>query len=394
MTDRERQNQDKAWRRSHSQAEAIDADERELHRREIIETDDLPRLLRRFGITRAAMEKAGIDSTAVSRLQSGENVETVSETTRQRLLSAASTDQRDAFTNALDQCLMSPVVRSLLEHAGQWRRVRAGLPTKSRPPVPTFAGPNNRLAFVDLDAEALQRERLNDFVAAHRRVAAVLPNHSLALVGDNRVVLAWWRILEPLLDWQESGFTERHWSELSDDEFQRFVEAGLERESILSSRDDDLSRVRGAITMRRPPDRWSPEPLAERLERGTAEQDDSVVTGDDTFADVDDAIGSAGGIDAAIGQLPDKEVQHAAPDREFQVRGLAVPTPRNEPPTEASQRKRRRQVEESTPSLLDFLRADAPALEELYGKTPEEIARELESRDPRPGAHHNFVGRR
>lgn len=55
--------------------------------------------------------------------------------------------------------------------------------------------------------------------------------------------LAYVRILAPLLDSAESGLIERRWQEMSDSELRRFVQAGIERESILLDRPPDLQRA-------------------------------------------------------------------------------------------------------------------------------------------------------
>ena len=51
------------------------------------------------------------------------------------------------------------------------------------------------------------------------------------------------RAVDPLLDGPESGFVERSWRDLSDDELARFVDAGLARERILLNRSPDVMRT-------------------------------------------------------------------------------------------------------------------------------------------------------
>lgn len=58
-----------------------------------------------------------------------------------------------------------------------------------------------------------------------------------------RYLLSVYRLIQPLLDSQGFGGIERHHSELSDVEFQRFVEAGWVREEILLTRESDQLRV-------------------------------------------------------------------------------------------------------------------------------------------------------
>jgi hypothetical protein len=61
-----------------------------------------------------------------------------------------------------------------------------------------------------------------------------------------RAELAYARILAPLLNWRESGFVERTWTELSRLERRRFIKAGMVRERILLTRAPDLQRAQQA----------------------------------------------------------------------------------------------------------------------------------------------------
>lgn len=58
-----------------------------------------------------------------------------------------------------------------------------------------------------------------------------------------RLLLARIRIVEPLVQAAESGFVERHWTELSDGQFRRFVDAGWKREKILLDRLPAYARI-------------------------------------------------------------------------------------------------------------------------------------------------------
>jgi hypothetical protein len=63
-------------------------------------------------------------------------------------------------------------------------------------------------------------------------------------IAPERYVLAFYRIIQPLLDSQGYGQIERHHSELEVDsaEFQQFIEAGWIREKILLRREADRVR--------------------------------------------------------------------------------------------------------------------------------------------------------
>jgi hypothetical protein len=67
----------------------------------------------------------------------------------------------------------------------------------------------------------------------------------LAMRGhfNPRARLAFLRILAPLLDFGESDGIERSWSELTDRERRKFIRAGVTREVILLSRENDVQRA-------------------------------------------------------------------------------------------------------------------------------------------------------
>ena len=62
----------------------------------------------------------------------------------------------------------------------------------------------------------------------------------------DRIQLAVLRMLEPLLESFASGGIERHHRTLTDDDLADFVRAGLRREVVLLSRENDLARVQHA----------------------------------------------------------------------------------------------------------------------------------------------------
>jgi hypothetical protein len=65
--------------------------------------------------------------------------------------------------------------------------------------------------------------------------------------SQRRLQWAWERMLEPLLDAEDTAFLERSWDELSEPEKRRFVEASVTRERILLRRDPDLQRAKRVI---------------------------------------------------------------------------------------------------------------------------------------------------
>lgn len=97
----------------------------------------------------------------------------------------------------------------------------------------------------------LEHER-NVLLDRVRRVAPEVLNDLYALANDrrflvDRLALALFRTLEPLLDAHSSGGVERHHSELDDQELRKFVKAGFDREMILLlPRSGDVERAQAA----------------------------------------------------------------------------------------------------------------------------------------------------
>jgi hypothetical protein len=60
---------------------------------------------------------------------------------------------------------------------------------------------------------------------------------------EERLRWAWERVLEPLLDAEDTGYLERAWEELSQDEQRKFAEASVTRECILLRRLPDPQRA-------------------------------------------------------------------------------------------------------------------------------------------------------
>jgi hypothetical protein len=63
-------------------------------------------------------------------------------------------------------------------------------------------------------------------------------------IAARRRFLAELRVVEPLLEYEESAFVERHWSELErDGRLETFIRYGVERERMLLTGDPPLQRV-------------------------------------------------------------------------------------------------------------------------------------------------------
>jgi hypothetical protein len=90
------------------------------------------------------------------------------------------------------------------------------------------------------------------------RIAMICPEISSGLLAlsrsgqyfVDRIELAALRIIDPLCQRAFSGQVEIHHSELSDDEFRRFVKAGFDRELILLDRESDVARIQTPISVK------------------------------------------------------------------------------------------------------------------------------------------------
>jgi hypothetical protein len=61
--------------------------------------------------------------------------------------------------------------------------------------------------------------------------------------SQERIALAIYRTVAPLIEASGSAFVERHWREMSDPELSNFVRAGLTRERLLLKRPVDIIRI-------------------------------------------------------------------------------------------------------------------------------------------------------
>ena len=275
----------KRWQLGEEAAEEADAaacssdadaeDERLL----ILDHVRLWEILTRYGIPqlgRARLKKLGVEAIQLRRLNPAEDLprwirdrarvsstKTPAETVSSRLLAQLvqgidDEPRREQGRREIAGWVIEVREQTLLRHAKAWVRRHTGAKIPAEPRVPRFANEQNRaLVFDPMDSEVVWRLKEAEYRALSRRVDEVMSARSHSTVGEGiaRVTLMDWRTFAPLLQWEESGFTERHWSELTDDELRRFVQAGDERENILANREDDLTRVRGALRDRRPPPR-------------------------------------------------------------------------------------------------------------------------------------------
>lgn len=264
-------------------------------RRYVLDNDKLWRVLARHGLTTLGptrLKELGIEPVQMRRLEPpvvkriekrsakapawvppyfAEKVErkrpsrTISAAFLKRLLGAIADPERRALAERdIEEWVIDDREEALFRHARAWRDRTAGIDRPVEPRIPRFDDRDGGLVFEPRGSSNNLARREKELQALGRRVSRVTNGRSQTTIGPfDRLVLMNWRNLSPLLCWEESGFSERHWTELGDDELRQFVEAGDLREQILARRDDDFSRVRRALRERRPPTRNAEPPQAD-----------------------------------------------------------------------------------------------------------------------------------
>jgi hypothetical protein len=95
--------------------------------------------------------------------------------------------------------------------------------------------------------EAELRRLISRIENAHVELATKLQNNAdRCQLNAERVELAWWRILGPLLETAESGGIERGWQDLDASELRKFVRRGVDREIALFR--DPIKTIQGGET--------------------------------------------------------------------------------------------------------------------------------------------------
>lgn len=247
-----------------------DSDDRFL----ILDRDQLWAVFTRYGIAqlgRTKLKQLGVEAIQLRRLKPRSSTSkpgerrvrgrrpsqgaTVSLTLMNCLLQGVRSDLREAAEREIGEWVIDEREQLLLRHSKAWALEFSGAVSPVQPRVARFDGERNHvLVFDPADSQIVRERKEAEFMALMRRIGEVVQNRSRKTIGDvfERLRLMNWRQCTPLLQWEESGFTERHWSELTDDELLRFVKAGDERERILANRADDLTRVRLALRDRKP----------------------------------------------------------------------------------------------------------------------------------------------
>lgn len=210
---------------------------------------------RRFGGNKSAAARAAdLDQPHFTRLLAGE-YEAITVPTGRALRDFLPADRLETFYNLVmgegARSLLKSLYRDWIKEAGS-RGHWAAVPL-------LFKSKDDEIHFVE-DHEALYWNRLGLYLEMLKECLNRFPsylapldkaieqgNYSLARKG---VSLA--RIFEPLLDHYNSGFVERGWHELSDDEKMRFLDASVRREVILLNRDPNAVRASGVFFGRAP----------------------------------------------------------------------------------------------------------------------------------------------
>jgi hypothetical protein len=145
--------------------------------------------------------------------------------------------------------LLTPSERTLLFHHDQWMAATGRRLVRTSGWAPTSS--EERPRWFRIAKSKVGAARARELTQLERRIRrllrtsprGVLAQSAPAGEGD-RALIAWLRVLEPLLASADAGYVERGWRELSDRELKAFVKAGLRRERILLNRAPRLDRVR------------------------------------------------------------------------------------------------------------------------------------------------------
>lgn len=157
-----------------------------------------------------------------------------------------------------EAALIAPETQDVLVRHRQWvgARVRDWVKRQGARGVRDLTGAIRWIE--EGESDAASRERARDVVelTAHigrilgwdplERLAEVVVRKALSeQLAMGRLIVAWHRVLEPILQSAESGFVELHWREMPGPQLRAFVEAGVLREQlVLLEREDDMSRAR------------------------------------------------------------------------------------------------------------------------------------------------------
>jgi hypothetical protein len=210
---------------------------------------------RRFGGNKsAAADAAGLKQPHFTRLLAGK-YEAITVPTGRALRDFLPEDRLETFYNLI----MGEGARSLLASLYRdWIKEATNRAHWAAVPM-LFKSEDDEIHFVD-DLDALFWNRFGFHVEMLKECFLRFPSYLAPLnkaieeggysLARKSVSLA--RIFEPLLDHYNSGFVERGWHELSDDEKMAFLDASVRREVILLDRDPTPARASAVFYGRKP----------------------------------------------------------------------------------------------------------------------------------------------
>lgn len=240
----------------------------------LIVPGDAPKILeivRRYGATRLSLKNAKVDANEIQRLKDGA-AKTLAPQLRAKLLAAIPRpDDRQLADLELAQHLVTADEKLCLVRAKLWRRERVAEIAPDTKDIPMFY--RGKLTWVSQSDPRRIAQREREYAALLSRVDAVMDASSVKTGGTDLAMhlrMIDQRVLQPLLEWETSGFTQKHWRELTATELFVYMAPRNQYEaySVLVSDESDLERVRGAIAQGGPRAAvFDPDSIPERIRR-------------------------------------------------------------------------------------------------------------------------------
>jgi hypothetical protein len=194
-----------------------------------------------------AAARSGVDTATLFRL----NRQVLSEIRHDTYNRITKTLLKADEVVQLDAALESPLQYELGRLNLRWTYLHTAAPGYG-PDTPAWELGARALMLTAIDRDAVgshARERWREYVNRERhamweRLQRVCWDQFDGFRRDmlakrhqpDRILVAWERVLAPLLERSQSGFIELSWCELTDRDFARFVRIGLQRERILLKR--------------------------------------------------------------------------------------------------------------------------------------------------------------
>lgn len=217
-----------------------------------------------LGVSRLRKPRGPLDPNEFTRLKSG-NMDWLQPDLLDKLVSGVPQARREAVRREIEEAAStSDAERACLIRARYWRR--EVVPTKA-PDLPFFE-PEAGNALTWVSENDLRRvARLDaEFRELQRRVDDVLPSHGVTVDGTDMMAHMEHverQVLRPLLEnWDSSGFTQRHWRELSAQDLYDYMRPRdqFTALAVLQSPKSNLDRIREVLANKGPlAVEWNPE---------------------------------------------------------------------------------------------------------------------------------------